>query len=172
MILTKKNTLIFLGMLISFQLFGQTRISYKKIYAILLGVSVFVVSSCSLQRRIERILEGFGVNARNIEFSIVEKTEQWCPNGDGEFFARLSFPSASEVDKFRREMIGNGAKPLPVRKKDLYVGVRFNILDYENGWYIVQVHGRHNKYRNLVDNFCYLIFDENTNEAIINIDVR
>ena len=146
---------------------------YKKIYAILLGVSVFVVSSCTtLEGRIERILKELGVNARNIEFSIVEKTEQWCPNGDGYFFARLSFPSASEVDKFRREMIGNGAKPLPVRKKDRYVGVSSDILDLENGWYIVQVHNRHNKYRNLVDNFCYLIFDENTNEAIINIDVR
>ena len=143
---------------------------YKKIFAILLGVSVFVVSSCTtLEGRIERILKELGVNARNIEFSIVEKTEQWCPNGDGEFFARLSFPSASEVDKFRKEMIGNGAKPLPVRKKDYY-GSRFDI-DYENGWYIVQVHDRHNKYRNLVDNFGYLIFDENTNEAIINIVV-
>ena len=142
---------------------------YKKIYAILLGVSVFVVSSCSLQRRIERILEGFGVNARNIEFSIVEKTEQWCPNGDGEFFARLSFPSASEVDKFRREMIGNGAKPLPVREKDYY-GSRFDI-DYENGWYIVQADNPDNKPNDFVDNFGYLIFDENTNEAIINIVV-
>lgn len=144
---------------------------YKKIYAILLGVSVFVVNSCSLQGRIERILEGFGVDARNIEFSIVEKTEQWCPNGDGEFFARLSFPSASEVDKFRREMIGNGAKPLPVRKKDHYVGVSSDILDHENGWYIVLVDNPDNKSRYLVDNFDYLIFDENTNEAIINIVV-
>ena len=170
MILTKKNTLIFLGMLLSFQLFGQTRIRYKKIYAILLGVSVFVVSSCTLEGRIERILEGFGVNARNIEFSIVEKTEQWCPNGDGEFFARLSFPSASEVDKFRKEMIGNGAKPLPVRKKDYYQGFR-PILVYENGWYIVQVREPNNKSPDFVDNFGYLIFDENTNEAIINIVV-
>ena len=146
---------------------------YKKIFAILLGVSVFVVSSCTtLEGRIERILKELGVNARNIEFSIVEKTEQWFPNGDGYFFARLSFPSASEVDKFRKEMIGNGAKPLPVRKKDHYQGVRSSILDLDNGWYIVQVHDRHNNYRNLVANFCYLIFDEKTNEAIINIDVR
>ena len=167
-----KKTLIFLGMIASFQLFGQTRISYKKIYAILLGVSVFVVSSCTtLEGRIETILKDAGVDARNIEFSIVEKTEQWCPNGDGFFLARLSFPSASEVDKFRREMIGNGAKPLPVRKKDHYVGVRFNILDYENGWYIVQVREPNNKSPDFVDNFGYLIFDENTNEAIINIVV-
>ena len=144
---------------------------YRKIGAILLWVSVFVVSSCSLHRRIERILEGFGVDARNIEFSIVEKTEQWCPNGDGEFFARLSFPSASEVDKFRREMIGNGAKPLPVRKKDYYVGVRSSILDHENGWYIVQADNPDNKPRDFVDVFDYLIFDENTNEAIINLVV-
>ena len=144
---------------------------YRKIGAILLVISVFVVSSCSLQRRIERILEGFGVNARNIEFSIVEKTEQWCPNGDGFFLARLSFPSASEVDKFRREMIGNGAKPLPVRKKDRYVGVSSDILDLENGWYIVEADNPDNKPNDFVDNFGYLIFDENTNEAIINIVV-
>ena len=145
---------------------------YKKIYAILLGVSVFVVSSCTtLEGRIERILKQFGVNARNIEFSIVEKTEQWCPNGDGEFFARLSFPSASEVDKFRKEMIGNGAKPLPVRKKDHYVGVSSDIMDLENGWYIVEADNPDNRPRDLVDSFGYLIFDENTNEAIINIVV-
>ena len=81
-----KKTLIFWGMIASFQLFGQPRISYKKIYAILLGVSVFVVSSCTtLEGRIKTILKDAGVDARNIEFSIVEKTEQWCPNGDGFF---------------------------------------------------------------------------------------
>lgn len=144
---------------------------YRKIGAILLVISVFVVSSCTLEGRIERILKELGVNARNIEFSIVEKTEQWCPNGDGEFVARLSFPSASEVDKFRREMIGNGAKPLPVREKDHYIGVRSDILDYENGWYIVQVDNPDNKSREFIDDFTYLIFDENTNEAIINIVV-
>lgn len=144
---------------------------YRKIGAILLWASVFVVSSCTtLEGRIKTILKDAGVDARNIEFSIVEKTEQWCPNGDGEFFARLSFPSASEVDKFRREMIGSGAKPLPVRKKDLY-GVRFNILDYENGWYIVQADNPDNEPNDFVDNFDYLIFDENTNEAIINLVV-
>ena len=68
-------------------------------------------------------------------------------------------------------MIGNGAKPLPVRKKDHYVGVRFNILDHENGWYIVQADIPDNKSREFSDNFDYLIFDENSNEAIINLVV-
>ena len=145
---------------------------YRKIGAILLGVSVFVVSSCTtLEGRIKTILKDAGVDARNIEFSIVEKTEQWCPNGDGFFLARLSFPSASDVDKFRREMIGNGAKPLPVRKKDRYVGVSSDILDLENGWYIVEADIPDNKSREFSDNFGYLIFDENTNEAIINLVV-
>lgn len=66
-------------------------------------------------------------------------------------------------------MIGNGAKPLPVRKKDYY-GSRFDI-DYENGWYIVQADNPDNKPNDFVDVFDYLIFDENTNEAIINLVV-
>ena len=68
-------------------------------------------------------------------------------------------------------MIGNGARPLPVRKKDHYVGARPSICDHENGWYIVQADNPDNEPNDFVDNFDYLIFDENTNEAIINLVV-
>ena len=63
------------------------------------------------QYRISLICSGFGINLHQIKYKVVEQTEKWYPNGDGELFIRLSFPTAQdgELKDISSQMSDSGA---------------------------------------------------------------
>ncbi len=117
----------------------------------------------------ESAYSSMGLDLRNIKYTVVERNEQWLPNGDGEFYARLSFSAASEeaVDDFIRQMLDNGANELPVTAQStaLLKSLESYREPFHKGYYIIKLDSTDTRNYNL------LIFDEETKESIIQIEV-
>ena len=71
---------------------------------------------CSCQNRVGRICARFGINLQRIHYKVVEKTDNWYPNGDGELFVRLSLSLAQEeeLNEVLSQMRLSGAIELPM----------------------------------------------------------
>lgn len=64
----------------------------------------------------KRINVAFGIDIRDIEYSIIEEDEYWIPfNGNGHWYICLSLNSLSFSDEelIQKQMIGKGGIPLP-----------------------------------------------------------
>ena len=133
------------------------------------AILIAIVFACSCQGRVESVYGNMGMDLRNIKYTVVESNEQWMPNGDGEFYARLSFSSASDeaIEDFKRQMLDNGAKELPVANQPTILLGRLEPYrePFHKGYYIIKLDSNDTR------NYELLIFDEETEESIIQIEV-
>ena len=139
------------------------RISLSR-FAVLLS---FVLCLCSCQQyRVCCICARFGVNLRGIPFKVVEKTEHWCPNGDGDLFVRVSFPSAQEdeLNHISSQMRISGALEMPMltQHKKLMSGKGANYVKcLDTGLYLIDIDESDSR------NYSLIIYNEARKELVL-----
>lgn len=125
-----------------------------------------VFCCCSCQDRAGRIYAHFGVNLPRGHYEVVEKTDQWCPNGDGEFFVRLSMASAqeSELNDLISQMLRSGAEELPMSNGHATLlsgeSLRY-VQNLESGFYLIDVD------KNDSRNYSLVVYNEKDEELIV-----
>lgn len=149
----------------------RNRISFhilKAMVSVLL-VSLVLCTSCS-QDRISGICAHHGINLQRTHFKVVEKSEQWCPNGDGELFVRLSLSSTQKdrLNNIISQMKNSGAIEMPMLNQHAKVlsGKSANYVErLETGLYLIDVNKRDPR------NYDLIVYDEAKKELIIQIVV-
>ena len=131
---------------------------------------VFLISLalcfCSCQDRVGRICDRFGINLQRIHYKVVEKTDNWYPNSDGEFFVRLSFPLAlkEELNDVSNQMKNAGAIAMPMlvqhSKRISGKNAQF-VKNLDTGLYLIDVDKSDSR------NYTIIVFDEVRKELVI-----
>lgn len=103
-----------------------------------------VLCLCSCQERVSRICSSFGINLQQVQYQVVEKTENWYPNVDGELFVRLSFASTQEdeLNYISSQMKTSGAIEMPIltQHEKLISGKGTNyVKSLDTGLYLLDV---------------------------------
>lgn len=134
-----------------------------------LVILILALIVCSCQSRINKIIDSFGVDLKGIPFSIIDKEEQWYPNGDGKLFAELSFESASTEDiiAIKKQMLNKGAKELPIVNYPFIIwgDISSYCESSSRGLYVLQIDSVDTR------NYSLMIYDENKKKAIIRIEI-
>ncbi len=129
---------------------------------------VLCLSSC--QDRIDHICSGFGINLQQIEYKVVEKTEKWYPNGDGELFILLSFPTAqdSELNDISSQMSDSGAIEMPMLKQHKKImsgkGIGY-VRGLDSGLYLIDIDKSDPR------NYSLIVYSETKKELAIQVVV-
>lgn len=131
-------------------------------------ISVFVFTSCMRSMRLTFQL--FGLDISSIHYTVIEREEEWIPNGDGQFFFRASIKDMGEKERqeFKNRLINNGAAPLPVIE-DVFLAIPSKYKDKTSsslspcGLYIL-IPDKRMKY-----DYSLFIYDESNQEIIIQV---
>lgn len=127
-----------------------------------------VLSSC--QDRIDQICSGFGINLQQIEYNVVEKTEKWYPNGDGELFVRLSLSTSQdgELDDISSQMSDSGAIEMPMLKQHEKImsgkGIGY-VRGLDSGLYLMDIDKSDPR------NYSLIVYSETKRELAIQVVV-
>lgn len=125
-----------------------------------------VLYFCSCQNRISLSCANFGVNLQRIHFKVVEKAENWYPNGDGEFFVRLSLSSAQEdeLKNLLNQMNVSGAIKMPMLSQHEKLmsgkGAKY-VKNLDTGLYLIDVDKSDSR------NYSLIIYNEAKKELVI-----
>lgn len=121
---------------------------------------------CSCQDRISIICSHFGINLQRTHYIIEEKTDKWYPNGDGELFVRISFPTAQdkELNYILNQMKIAGALHMPMlsQHKKLMSGRGVNYVNnLDMGLYLIDVDNSDSR------NYSLIVYNEMEKELVI-----
>ena len=142
----------------------------NKNIALLRVVSMLCLVLSSCQDRIDHICSGFGINLQQIEYNVVEKTEKWYPNGDGELFILLSFPTAQdgELNDISSQMSDSGAIEMPMLKQHKKImsgkGIGY-VRGLDSGLYLMDIDKSDSR------NYSLIVYNEAKKELAIQIIV-
>lgn len=133
-------------------------------------VLLLVFCSCSCQDRMSLICSRFGINLQRLRFDVVEKSEHWYPNGDGELFVRLSVASVPEdkLNEISNQMTSSGAIELPMLNQHaiLMSGECANYVRHlDTGLYLIDVD------RDDTRNYSLIVYNKAKKELIIQMIV-
>lgn len=139
----------------------------KQFYNIItIAIVLICAINCANRTVGDVILKTFGIDIHNLDYSVVQQNERWMPNGDGFYFAKLSFQIES-VDLLLAQLQQKGGKELPIDAQ--YTSLHKLINSYKEdgccGLYIILIDTQDNR------NYSALIFDEKTQELTVQIEV-
>lgn len=125
-----------------------------------------VLSLCSCQDRVGRICSHFGINVQQIHYAVVEKTENWYPNGDGELFIKLSIPSVheDELNYIASQMKASGAIEMPMLNPHakLITGKSINyVKSIDSGLYLIDIDKSDSR------NYCLIVYNRDKRELVL-----
>ena len=125
-----------------------------------------VFCCCSCQDRTGRICAHFDISLPRGHYEVVEIAEQSYPNGDGEFFVRLSLASAQdyELNDIISQMRRSGAGELPMSSEhaEFISGKCAHYVEHlEKGFYLIDVDETDSR------NYSLVVYNEKDKELIV-----